>query len=294
MTKPVYFIYTKSIGLYLNFLSFIHPEKAIKLAYSLFAEPRKGRLFKSNLPKILEEAEIESFRYKKQKFKSYIWKGNQTVIILVHGWESNSLRWQKLLPYLQETGSTIIAIDAPAHGLSSGNKFNIPKYAAYINIVAKKYNPKYLIGHSLGGKTCLYYQYFYKNKNIEKMVTLGSPSDFKVLLKKYIKLLSLNATITKSLEVQYRKIFRSSLTFFSGKHFASKINNIGLIAHDINDSVVAYEEGKKIASAWKDAIFIETKGLGHSMHDDDLYQKVTRFLFDPLPDPIQRRGSQNQ
>ena len=282
MTKPIYFLYTKSIGLYLNFLSFVHPEKAMQIAYSLFAEPRKGRLFKSNLPKILEEAEIESFYFKEQKFKSYIWKGNQTVIILVHGWESNSLRWQKLLPYLKETGSTIIAIDAPAHGLSSGNKFDIPKYAAYINIVAKKYNPKYLIGHSLGGKTCLYYQYFYKNKNIEKIVTLGSPSDFKILLNKYIKLLSLNTNIKKSLEVQYRKIFRSSLTFFSGKYFASKINTRGLIAHDISDSVVAYEEGKKIASGWKDSIFIETKGLGHSMHDEDLYQKITQFLLEDL------------
>jgi pimeloyl-ACP methyl ester carboxylesterase len=282
MTKPVYFVYTKSIGLYLNFLSFVHPEKAMQIAYSLFAEPRKGRLIKSSLPEILKEAEIENFHFKNQKFKSYIWKGNQTVIILVHGWESNSLRWQKLLPYLQETGSTIIAIDAPAHGLSSGNKFDIPKYAAYINIVAKKYNPKYLIGHSLGGKTCLYYQYFYKNKNIEKMVTLGSPSDFKVLLNKYIKLLSLNTNIKKSLEVQYRKIFRSSLTFFSAKYFASKINTRGLIAHDISDSVVAYEEGKKIASGWKDSIFIETKGLGHSMHDEDLYQKITQFLLEDL------------
>jgi len=254
----------------------------MQIAYSLFAEPRKGRLFKSNLPKILEEAEIESFYFKEQKFKSYIWKGNQTVIILVHGWESNSLRWQKLLPYLKETGSTIIAIDAPAHGLSSGNKFDIPKYAAYINIVAKKYNPKYLIGHSLGGKTCLYYQYFYKNKNIEKIVTLGSPCDFKILLNKYIKLLSLNTNIKKSLEVQYRKIFRSSLTFFSAKYFASKINTRGLIAHDISDSVVAYEEGKKIASGWKDSIFIETKGLGHSMHDEDLYQKITQFLLEDL------------
>ena len=254
----------------------------MQIAYSLFAEPRKGRLIKSSLPEILKEAEIENFHFKNQKFKSYIWKGNQTVIILVHGWESNSLRWQKLLPYLQETGSTIIAIDAPAHGLSSGNKFDIPKYAAYINIVAKKYNPKYLIGHSLGGKTCLYYQYFYKNKNIEKIVTLGSPSDFKILLNKYIKLLSLNTNIKKSLEVQYRKIFRSSLTFFSAKYFASKINTRGLIAHDISDSVVAYEEGKKIASVWKDSIFIETKGLGHSMHDEDLYQKITQFLFEDL------------
>lgn len=279
MIKPIYFLYTKSIGLYINFLSFVHPEKATQLAYSLFSKPRKGKLLQKNIPKTLKESEIESFHYRRQKFKSYIWKGNQTVIILAHGWESNSLRWEKLLPYLQKTGSTIIAIDGPAHGLSKGNKFDIPKYAAFINVVAQKYNPQYLIGHSLGGKTCLYYQYFYKNKNLEKIVSLGSPSDFNILLKNYINLLSLNDTVTNGLENQYRIVFKSSLNFFSGKHFASKINTKGLLAHDKGDTVVNIKEGKKIASVWKDSVFITTEGLGHSMHDDDLYKKIVEFLF---------------
>jgi hypothetical protein len=30
------------------------------------------------------------------------------------------LQMEKILPYLKKSGSTIIAIDAPAHGLSSG------------------------------------------------------------------------------------------------------------------------------------------------------------------------------
>jgi pimeloyl-ACP methyl ester carboxylesterase len=45
---------------------------------------------------------------------------------LVHGWESNASRWGNLLPYLKKSGSTIIAIDGPAHGLSSGKEFSIP------------------------------------------------------------------------------------------------------------------------------------------------------------------------
>jgi hypothetical protein len=36
---------------------------------------------------------------------------NDTVILLVHGWESNASRWEKILPYLK-IRSTIIAIDA--------------------------------------------------------------------------------------------------------------------------------------------------------------------------------------
>ncbi len=42
----------------------------------------------------------------------------------------------------------------------------------------------------------------------------------------------------------------------------------GFIAHDTLDPVVKIAEAKKIASTWKDAIFYETNGLGHSMHDN--------------------------
>lgn len=280
MKKIVFFIFTKSIGLYINVLSFILPKKASKLAYSFFSQPREGKLSKKKLPKILLEAQSETFQVEKDSFHTYTWKGNDTVILLVHGWESNASRWKKLLPYLKKSGSTIIAIDGPAHGLSSGKEFNIPQYAAFIHIAVEKFKPKYLIGHSIGGKTCLYYQSVYQNDTLQKMVILGSPSDFNIILNNYIRLLSLNSRIFKSLEAHYLTTFQLNLEQFSGKIFASKLNIRGLIAHDIDDTVVLFEEGKKIASTWKNAVFIETKGLGHSMHGAELYKKVSRFLFD--------------
>jgi pimeloyl-ACP methyl ester carboxylesterase len=64
-----------------------------------------------------------------------------------HGWEVMP-RDGKMLPYLRKSGSTIIAIDAPAHGLSGGTEFNIPQYAAFIDILVQKFKPQFLIGHS--------------------------------------------------------------------------------------------------------------------------------------------------
>jgi hypothetical protein len=46
---------------------------------------------------------------------------------------------EKMLPYLRKSGSTIIAIDAPAHGLG-GTEFNIPQYAAFIDILVQNSN----------------------------------------------------------------------------------------------------------------------------------------------------------
>jgi predicted alpha/beta hydrolase family esterase len=280
MKKTLYYLFTKSVGLYVNVLSYVLPDKATQLAYSLFSEPREGRLTKAKLPKILQETETETFQHNGHDIQTYTWKGNDTVILLVHGWESNASRWKKMLPYLKKTGSTIIAVDAPAHGLSSGKEFNIPQYAKSIDFIVQRFKPQYLIGHSLGGKTCLYYQSVYQNNSIEKMVILGSPSDFKIILNNYIAMLSLNSKISKGLEAHYLNHFKLELEKFSAKHFASEIKTKGFIAHDTDDKVVLFEEGKKIASTWKDSIFIETNGLGHSMHDEQLYKKVIHFLFE--------------
>lgn len=280
MKNILFFIFTKSLGLYINSLSFVFPKKASRLAYAFFSEPRVGRLSKNKLPKILQEAETNTFVHEDHTFQTYTWKGSETTVLLVHGWESNASRWENFIPYLKKSGVTIIAIDGPAHGLSSGKEFSIPKYAEFIHIAVEKFKPQFLVGHSMGGKTILYYQSIYQNDAVKKMVVLGAPSDFNIILNNYISLLSLNQKISKELEAHYLKSFKLNLEYFTGKLFASKINTKGLIAHDIEDTVVLFDEAKKIASSWKNADFIETKGLGHSMHDDDLYKKISFFLFE--------------
>ncbi len=280
MKKIIYFLFTKSLGLYINLISFLFPKKANELTYEYFSQPREGKLDKANLPEFLNNTYTENIEVDNHEFPVYLWKGNSTKILLIHGWESNASRWENLLPYLKKSGSTVIAIDAPAHGLATGKEFSIPQYAEFIHKTVEKYNPQYLIGHSIGGKTCLYYKYLYPNDNIEKMVILGAPSDFNILIKNYVNILSLNSKLASNLEKNYIEKFKQKLEDFSSKKFVSNLNIKGLIAHDKDDSVVSIKEGKKIAEAWKNATFIETKGLGHSMHDDLLYQNIYRFLFE--------------
>lgn len=280
MKKINYLLLTKSIGFYINLLSFISPKKATQKAFDLFSIPRKGKITLNSIPEILQDAKAVILDFEGNTIQTYIWKGDETVIFLIHGWESNSGRWKKALPFLLESGNTIVAIDAPAHGLSGGIDFNVPKYAEFINHVAKKYNPQILIGHSIGGKACLYYQSLYQNPSIQKMVILGAPSDFKVILKNYIALLSLNSIVYKGLENYYLENYNLTITEFSGQFFSSNISTKGFIAHDIEDKIVAFSEGEKNAIAWKDSIFIPTKGIGHSMNDTDLYQKIVAFLVE--------------
>lgn len=278
MQKIQFFIITKSIGVYLNLLSYINLENAKSKAYQLFSSPRKGKLKKDNLPKTLQSATLETFEYNNEKFQTYIWKGNEDIILLVHGWESNASRWKKLLHHLKPLGKTIIAIDGPAHGLSEGKEFNAPKYAEYLNVLTQKYQPKIVIGHSIGGAAISFYLNKYKNPAIEKVILLGSPSDFKIISDNFVKLLSLNNRIKEQLEDYCFQKFQINIDDFSGHKFAASFSQKAFIAHDKEDNVVLIDEGRKYASTWKDAIYIETNGLGHSMHDAELYQKIIDFI----------------
>ena len=112
------------------------------------------------------------------------------------------------------------------------------------------------------------------------MVILGAPSDFKIIFNNFISLLGLNNKISKALENQYTALLNHTFDQFTAQQFVEKLDVKGLLAHDIDDTVVLFEEGKKIASAWKDVQFIETSGLGHKLHDEDLYKKIAHFLFE--------------
>lgn len=278
MKKLKYLLLAKSIGLYLNVLSFIAPKKAVQKAYAIFSTPRKGKIQIDGIPEVLKSAEAVAFDFEGKTIQTYIWKGNETVLFLIHGWESNSARWKKALPYLLKSGYTIIAIDAPAHGLSSGKDFNAHKYTEFINHVAKMYPPNILIGHSIGGKACLHYQTIHKNNSVEKMVVLGAPSDFKAIFENYVSLLGLNSKVNIGLVNYYKDNYNLSNEEIEGLLFSNESKLKGFIAHDIEDTVVAFAEAKKNANAWKEAIFIETKGLGHSMNDEALFEKISSFI----------------
>lgn len=277
MKKTSQLLFAKSIGLYINFLSYVAPKKAYKLAYKFFSEPRKGKLDPNNLPKTLQKASIEQHKFNNHNFHSYTWKGSDDVILLVHGWESNASRWKKLLSRLKKTGKTIIAIDAPAHGLSSGKEFNVPTYAEFIELAVQKFNPKIVIGHSIGGNAIAYFQAHY-NHTFEKMILIGAPSDFDIILNNFINILGLNKRVHQALIDYTKKRFNIVIEDFSATKFLKNTTIPGIIAHDVDDDVVLFEEGKKIANSWKTAEFISTKGLGHSMHDEYLYQSIVRFI----------------
>jgi pimeloyl-ACP methyl ester carboxylesterase len=114
--------------------------------------------------------------------------------------------------------------------------------------------------------------------SLKKMILLGAPSDLEVLINNFCLLLSLNRRLKKYLTTEFEKQLDFSVVNFTAINFAAKIKTPVMVVHDRSDRIVSFDESQKIIKHWKYMTFIETEKLGHSLHDDQLYQKICNYI----------------
>ena len=271
-----YWIKTKSLGFVLNTLSIYNPKKAGAIAYKIFSHPREGKL--NAFTDFLLKSEQETLIYKEHQIQTYHWKGDKETVLLIHGWESNTSRWQGMIQYLKKKKYNIVCLDAPAQGMSSGKELNAVLYAEFINEVCLKYKPTYLIGHSLGGMTMFFAQSHYQFPFVKKIVGLGSPNIFHRITNNYKNLISLNnKTYNAFLNVFIEK-FNIDTTYFNTEDFIQKINIPVLVIHDKDDLIVSYSDAEKILKKNSNIEFVTTEKLGHSLVNNQVYKQAVSFI----------------
>ncbi len=270
-------IIPKIVGSYLNVLSYFSADYAANKALHLFSTPRKGFLNEKQHT-FLNTATQKLLYYDDLPIMTYHWKGNNKTLLLVHGWESNSARWKKKIKPFLDAGFNIVALDAPAHGASGSKVFNALLYSEFINVVVKKHNPEIIIGHSVGGMSSVFFQQKYQHKSIEKIVLLGSPSEFKDILKRYIEMLGYNKKIESQLNTVIFDQFGAHPEAFSTAKFIKSISSQSLIIHDTKDTIIPFSDAELISKNHKNSYLISTTGLGHSLNDKSVTKSILDFI----------------
>ena len=273
-------ILPKIYGAYFNAIALFSKKVAAKKAFELFCSPRKGKVL-PHQKDFLDSALLEKVEVDGVQFQPYHWKGKNDTVLLLHGWESNSFRWRNLISFLQDKEFDVIALDAPAHGYSSGKIFNAPLYVKGMRPVIEQYRPKHIVAHSIGGMTALFHQYQFPDSSIEKIVTLGSPSDFSIIAKGYQEFLGLNKKVMEAMDDLFLDLFKLQMDDFSTAKFAEHISIRGLLIHDSFDKVTPVTGSEKVHRSWKKSTLVKTKNLGHSLHQDEVSNAVIDFLKSP-------------
>ncbi|MEP0132419.1 MAG: alpha/beta hydrolase [Eudoraea sp.] len=277
MKKLVNSILARAYGAYFNILALFSKKLAGEKAITLFSSPRKGKVLPLQAS-FLKQAEDIMIEVGGKQIQTYSWAGTKETVLLLHGWESNSFRWRNLISFLSEANFAIVAFDAPAHGNSSGGIFNVPLYAECTHHIVKHYKPTFIIGHSVGGMAALYHQYVYPHNSIRKIITIGSPSELYELMEHYQNLLGFNNNVLSALDDYFRAHFGFGIWDFSISRFVQELKIEGLLIHDIEDPITPYHNSEKVHANWTNSKLISTRGLGHSMHQDDVNNQIIDFL----------------
>ncbi|WP_299125366.1 alpha/beta hydrolase [uncultured Winogradskyella sp.] len=267
----------KSIGNVLNATSFISSKYATKKALNLFASPRKGRYTDEQIPTI-ESAFFEELDFDGGSIATYRWIGKNKTILLAHGWESNSSRWSYTLSALKAEDYNIIALDAPAHGKSSGRQFNAVLYSECLALVAQKFKPEVIIGHSVGGMATIFSMHNHDLPFVKKIVLLGAPAHFTGVFSRYKSMMGFNGKISNGLDRLVLERFNKPVDYFSAANFSENISAEGLIIHDKKDRIIPYEDALLFANRYKNSELISTSGFGHSLKDTSLIPKIIEFI----------------
>lgn len=278
MKKLLSTIIPKILGWYINIKALFSKSAAATQAFLIFCSPRAGRI-SDEQALFLDPAKYETVTTTKgKKIQVYRWQGDGPTVLLIHGWESNSYRWYRLIEDLKKKDYNILAFDGPAHGYTDGKIFNVPTYASYLELITQRYKPVYHIGHSVGGLSCLFHYYIYRPEHIKKMVVLGAPSELSEIMKDYQAILGLSSRVMNALEELVKTDFGFSFSAFSGAAFAKALDIPGLIIHDTYDEIAPVTASRAIHVQWPKSTFIETEGFGHSLYQDDVREAILRFI----------------
>lgn len=277
MIKLLSQLVPKAYGTFLNLYALLLPRKAAEKAFSIFSKVRKGKVLPQQ-KEYLDAAKDQVLSIANNSIQTYRWPGEKETVLLIHGWESNAWRWHRLIEKLQAADYDTIAFDAPAHGYSSGTHLDVSSYARSLQTVIATYSPTYLVGHSMGGMTALYNEYLFPSVAVEKIVTLGSPSEYHAIMSHFKELLGFNHTVATILGDYIFKRFGLSEKNFTSARFVQTNTKKGLLFHDRLDTIAPYHASELVHEAWKGSKLITTEGLGHSMHQDEVNEQIIAFL----------------
>lgn len=269
----------KGVGAIVNFLALFSPTFAAKIALRLFSSPRRKK-FRVEEKDFLGTAFKEELKYEDLRVMTYRWLGKGETVLLAHGWESTSFRWKPLVEQLKKLKYNIVALDAPAHGNSSGKRFNALLYAECINLAAKRFKADIIVGHSVGGMAAAFFLYKYQMTSVKKLILLGAPSNFTGVFKRYANMMGYTNTVRKALDALILETFKQVPAHFNVAKFSSDFTSEGLLIHDTSDRIIPYEDALEYNSHYKKSRLITTEGLGHGLRTDEVNAHIIAFIND--------------
>jgi pimeloyl-ACP methyl ester carboxylesterase len=266
------------IGLYLNLLAYVAPEKAGLRGFLLFCRPFKSP-FNPKQQSFFNTADAYVIKHDDHDVKVYRWGNGPKKIVFLHGWQSHTYRWKSYIEALPKDAYTIYSLDAPGHGGSSGNFLSVPLYSGLIQQFLQDLGEvETVVAHSLGGFSLLYSLHQFPLLPVRKIILMGAPGEATDFINVFRITLGLSERTLNLVRDHFVSMYEVGPEYFSAPKFAATVKVPGLLIHDQNDLEAPYEHAVQINKAWKRSQLLATKGLGHNLKSAAVVAAVVNFI----------------
>jgi pimeloyl-ACP methyl ester carboxylesterase len=180
---------------------------------------------------------------------------------------------------LVEAGFRAVAVDAPAHGDSPGQRANVLEYGLALVRVGEEIGPLAgIVGHSFGaGATAIA---VHRGLAAERVVLLSGPASLVGVMERWGRHHGINEDRLSHFVAMVANEVGVPIESLDLTLLAPQSNRPALIVHDRSDDDIPVEDGLAVAAAWPGATLLVTERYGHRriLIAREVVQAVISFL----------------
>ncbi len=211
--------------------------------------------------------------------------GSGPAVVMLHGWGNRAAAMTAFVDPLVGNGLSVWAIDAPAHGESSGDFCHAPLFAACThhmvqNLILPECGDLHgALGYSFGGLATGIGQH--RGLGAKRIALLAPLAWIPLRFNSWAIACGLDEAGIKEYWGHVHAFFgEGMIETHSLPQLAPGMTAPLLLIHDRQDKEVTVQEALDVVEAWPDAILMETEGLGHRrlLRDRHVIARVAEFL----------------
>ena len=221
---------------------------------------------------ILKRAERRYVNTDVGRVRVYRWlptsPSRQGRVLMHHGWTSRAQHLTGFVDPLIKAGFEVVAMDAPAHGESSGIFATMPKCArAMLNVIDTVGPVDAIIAHSFGGMvTGLAMEGgppLDRSITVDKIVLISTPDRLQDVNRGIAKRIGLTKVALQHFGAWIERYAGRPMETVSTSQFLAGAETEILLVHDRKDVFVPLADSERIAQSTQRARLLATEGYGH-------------------------------
>jgi len=259
-------------------LSALAPQTAARIAARWFLTPPRPRRPAAELA-LLERASARPLFVGGRRLEMWKW-GRGPVVLLAHGWGGRGAQLGAFVDPLVARGFSVVAFDAPGHGLAEAGQVTIPEMTAALRAVAATQRPLAgLIAHSVGATVAV--RALYEGLHAEAVVLVAPAAELLGPATSFARGLGLSPRVGELMRERIELRVGKPFSAFDVPTLAPALSAPLLVVHDRGDGEVPWQHGHLVAQSWAGpAEILITDALGHRrvLRDPQVVGTVAAFI----------------